>query len=295
MRARSHRPLIAATVIALFIVALAAFLWHWILADLGWYNLPPQVTHASSGNSPASSPQSPASQHPLEAALVFAREVQKNLDNNVHDYTATLIKRERIAGQLGEPEICYVKIRNQPLSVYMDFLAPADKAGQEVIFVEGQNDGKLIGHAGSGLATLVGSKWLPVNGAIAMLGQHYPITELGISNLTRRLIQVGESDLRYGDCYVWRNDNAKVGDRPCICITVEHPEKRKEFLFHVAQIFIDKELMVPLRYASYDWPEKPGDPLPLIESYTYANLNLNPGLTDVDFDPNNPAYHFGLQ
>ena len=38
-----------------------------------------------------------------------------------------------------------------------------------------------------------------------------------------------------------------------------------------------------------------GDPPPLLESYTYPNLKLNPGLTNADFDPKNPAYNFGIK
>ena len=68
-----------------------------------------------------------------------------------------------------------------------------------------------------------------------MFGQRYPITELGMANLGRRLIEVGENDMQYGECYVWRNENAKVGDRPCISITVMHPFKRTGFIFHIAQ------------------------------------------------------------
>ncbi len=41
---------------------------------------------------------------------------------------------------------------------------------------------------------------------------------------------------------------------------------------------------------AYTWPEKPGDPPQLEESYTYVNLKINNGYTDLDFDPENPAY-----
>ncbi|HEY2761112.1 MAG TPA: DUF1571 domain-containing protein, partial [Pirellulales bacterium] len=183
----------------------------------------------------------------------------------------------------------------QPFSVYMKFLAPDDLAGQEVIYVDGANENKLIGHAGSGAAALLGAKWLVPSGPIAMFGQRYPITELGIANLTKRLIEIGEHDRQYGECYVWRNDHAMVGDRPCISITVMHPERRPVFIFHIARIFIDKEWMVPLHYEAYDWPRQPGEAPPLLERYTYTQLKLNLGLTDGDFDPRNPEYHFGLK
>jgi outer membrane lipoprotein-sorting protein len=94
---------------------------------------------------------------------------------------------------------------------------------------------------------------------------------------------------------VWRNDDAKVGDRPCILLTVMHPIRRSGFIFHIARIFVDQELLVPLHYEAYDWPEKPGDSPPLLERYTYTNLKLNRGLTDADFDPANPEYNFGTK
>src|SRR5262249_35358739 len=147
-----------------------------------------------------------AQPHPLDMALELATKVQKNIDENVRDYTATVIKQERSGSDLKPEEICEVKIRNQPFSVYMKFLSPENLKGQEVIYVEGQNDGKLIGHAGSGAAALLGSKWLDPRGPIAMFGQRYPITELGILNLTKRLIEVGEHDRQFGECYVWRNE-----------------------------------------------------------------------------------------
>ena len=59
--------------------------------------------------------------------------------------------------------------------------------------------------------------------------------------------------------------------------------------------FIDKELMGPLHYEAYDWPQQPDEAPPLLESYTYTHLKLNPGLTDADFDPRNLDYNFGLK
>jgi hypothetical protein len=231
----------------------------------------------------------------LEEALDLARRVAANLEENVRDYTATVLKQERLGRELGPLEVCTVKIREKPFSAYMYFLAPENLKGQEALYVQGANDGKMFGHAGSGIRALAGTVQIPPNGPIAMLGQRYPITELGIANLTRRLIEVGEHDLKYGERYVWLDKNAKVGDRSCTSITVMHPVRRKAFIFHIARIFVDNELMVPVHYEAYDWPDKAGDPPVLLERYTYTNLKLNPGLTDADFDPKNPQYNFGLK
>ena len=46
---------------------------------------------------------------------------------------------------------------------------------------------------------------------------------------------------------------------------------------------------MPLKYS---WPREKGGPPRLIEEYTFLNLEVNPGLSDSDFDRNNPAYDF---
>ena len=43
----------------------------------------------------------------------------------------------------------------------------------------------------------IGTVQILPTSAIAMQGQRYPITELGIANLTKRLIEVGEHDKQF--------------------------------------------------------------------------------------------------
>ena len=53
------------------------------------------------------------------------------------------------------------KARDQRIdrSIYLeyDYLAPDTVKGQEVIYVEGANDGNMLAHAGSGVRALVGT------------------------------------------------------------------------------------------------------------------------------------------
>jgi hypothetical protein len=224
-----------------------------------------------------------------------AKEALERIDRDLKDYSATLVKRERIGDTLNNREYIFTKVRHEPFSVYMYFLGPDSLKGQECIYVAGQNDGNLIGHAGSGLRARFGAVKLKPDGMLAMQGQRYPITEVGIRNLTRRLIEVGEQDAKYGECDVQYFHNAKVDGRQCTCIQVTHPVPRKNFLFHLARIFIDDELQLPIRYEAYTWPKEPGKQVgedELLEEYTYTNLKLNNGFTDADFDPNNPKYRF---
>ena len=174
----------------------------------------------------------------------------------------------------------------------MYFLKPAKLRGQEVLYVKGQNNGNMWAHGTGVQQKMFGTLSLKPTGMIAMRGQRYPITELGIGNLLNRLLEVGQEDAKYGECEVNFIEGAKVNGRLCTCIQVIHPVPRKNFLFHQAMIFVDGELNLPIRYAAYDWPRQSDGRPELIEEYTYTNLKLNNGFTDADFDVRNPNYNF---
>jgi hypothetical protein len=232
-----------------------------------------------------------ANEHPLMPALRWAYEGMGNLEK-IQDYSATVAKRERVDGKLNDYDHMFVKVRHKPFSVYMYFLAPAKIKGQEVIFVEGTNNGNMWAHTIGIKDKMFGTVSIKPDGPIAMSGQRYPLTELGILNLTRRLVQVAEQDIKYGECEVKFFKGAKINDRVCTCIQVVHPVPRRNFIFNLARIFVDDELNIPIRYESYEWPKEPGGAPELIEEYTYINLKLNNGFSDADFDVKNPNYHF---
>jgi hypothetical protein len=249
----------------------------------------------------STSPSIPA--HPLDSALELARNGLATIRNDIRDYTATLVKRERVNGQLGEYEYMFTKIRNRqvadgrvvvPFSVYMYFLRPASAQGREVLYVEGKNDNKLIAREGGTAGKYLPTVWLRPNGIIAMRGQLYPITDVGLENLVLKLIERGETEKKSGNanCEVTFHQNAKINGRPCTLLQIRYAKPAPGVEFHLAQIFIDDEHQVPVRYAAFGFPQRPGENPPVLEEYTYLNLKFNVGLTDKDFDENNPEYRF---
>jgi hypothetical protein len=234
---------------------------------------------------------SQANEHPLMPALRWAQQGLPAVQA-FQDYSATMVKRERVGGKLGEHEYMFAKIRHRPFSVYLYFLGPENLKGQEVVYVQGQNNGNMWAHTIGVKDRLVGTVSLKPDGFIAMQGNRYPLTEIGLVNLVRRLVEVAEQDVQYGECEVKFFQGAKINGRTCTCIQVIHPFPRSNFRFHLARIFVDDEYNVPIRYESYDWPKEPGGKPELIEEYTYLNLKLNNGFTDADFDIHNPNYRF---
>ncbi|HLA84168.1 MAG TPA: DUF1571 domain-containing protein [Thermoguttaceae bacterium] len=231
-------------------------------------------------------------EHPLMPALRWATQGLQQMEQGVQDYSCIVFKRERQTdGTLGEEQQMFVKIRHKPFSVYMHFLKPDDLRGQEVIYVEGANEGKMLAHA-VGMRSVFGTVPLKPTSPVAMKGQHYPITEMGMMKLIQRLLEVGNQDARYGECNVRFSEGGKVNDRVCTCIEVLHPVPRTNFRFHMARIFVDNEMNIPIRYEAHTWPRQAGGPPELIEEYTYLDIKVNRGFTDADFDVRNPNYGF---
>ncbi len=249
--------------------------------------------------------------HPLDEVLTLARDALANHQARDRDFTALLVKRERVGGKLQPEARMEIKLRynqgtvmepapefhERTTSVYLKFTSPKAQAGREAIWRQGENDDKLVVHE-SGMLNLVRAELAP-RSRLAMIGNRYPISDIGIERLLTRLIEKGERDRELGQCVVTTTEGEPVGDRPCRLIEVKHPERTgsidgKAFSheFYLARIYIDVDRMLPLKYAAYLWPEQPGDEPVLEEEYTYLDLKLNVGLESKDFDPNNRAYNY---
>jgi hypothetical protein len=240
------------------------------------------------GSLPAA--QAETKEHPLLPVIRWAREGLPALEK-VQDYCALFVSHERVNGRLYDEQYARIKVRQRPLSVYAEFLRPASIKGREVLYVEGRHQGRMLVHL-SGVQRMLGVVSVRPDGPFAMFGHRYPITEIGLLNMVRRLLEVAEGDLRHGECKVRVVQGARINDHACTWIEVTHPLERPFFTFHVVRIFIDDQLNLPIRYEAYDFPAAPGGPPELIEQYSYLDLKLNNGYTDADFDVKNPQYHF---
>lgn len=257
------------------------------------------VTRVLKLSSPANDIRLVRPEHPLFSTYERAQQIHAYIQQNVDDYACLLVKRERIAGELLPYEHIYVKFRSErvdhdkvvvPFSVYMKFLGPKRMKGREVLYVKGENDGDMLARQPGRRASIDLS--VDPHGDLAMRDNRYPITEFGIENLLSRLIEVAVEDMQCDDCDVNVYREAKVDGRTCTGYEVKHPIRSPRFRFHLARVFVDDELGVPIRYAAYDWPAEPGGEPQLLEEYTYRGLKLNVGLTTEDFQRANPAYGF---
>lgn len=237
-------------------------------------------------------------QHPFDPLLRVAEQSIAEIDDNVRDYKATLISQVFVDGKIQPKKYLEVKIRHAhtyegkaiPFSVYTRFLKPEANVGQEAIWVQGQNDGKLIAHT-TGILN-VKQFHVDPDGAIAMEGNRYPIREIGVRNLIVKMAQTAQKDRQHDECIVKIRRNVEINGCTCTMLQAVHPKRHDHFDFFIARIYIDDERNIPVAYEGFTWPEKEGGPAKLLEQYYYTNIELNVGLTDEDFNPNNPAYDY---
>ena len=203
-----------------------------------------------------------------------------------------MVKRERIDGKLDDQEFMFIKVRHQPFSAYMYFLGPENLKGQEAIYVDGKNNGNLLGH-GVGIKKIAGTVPLQADRRDGHAGpalSDHRDRHSEPDQAADRSRRAGQEVRRVrGQVLQGREDQRAAR---CTCIQVVHPVPRRNFRFHMARVFVDDELNMPVRYEAYEWPSKPGGQPPLIEEYTYIDFKLNNGFTDADFDQNNPSYSF---
>ncbi len=265
------------------------------------------VEPVGSNSKISSENQKPEAPHPLDPLLDFARTALRNHFQKHRDYTAVLIKRERVDGKLLPESKMALKLKygvpreletaQRPVSVYLRTLEPKSQAGREVIWVQGRNNNKLTAHEG-GILGFISVDLLPES-RLAMMGNRYPITDIGIEKLLAKLIERGERDRQLGPATVRTTENASIGGKTCRLMEVIHESptalvdgKTVEFEFFLAQIYIDDERLIPLKYASFSWPKTPDAAPELLEEYTYLDVMINVGLNETDFDIRNPAYGF---
>lgn len=199
----------------------------------------------------------------------------------VRDYTATLMKQERVKGKLLPRETIAVKFR-RPYAIYMKWTG-AVKAGQEVIYVRGRNDGKLTAHQGKFPDVTVALK--PTS-ALAMAGNRHPITEASLGEvlaLMLRDLKRSAERPQDGVTLVDLGEETRFGAR-VRCVEGRFPAEGYYAPHLRICVFVASKLLS--RVQAWDAAER------MIEDYEYRELRVNVGLKDRDFETSNPAYNF---
>jgi outer membrane lipoprotein-sorting protein len=204
---------------------------------------------------------------------------------SIQDYTARLVKRERIKNKLRDPEDIRLKFR-EPGKIYMRWMGP-NVPGREILFVKGRDQDRALIHEPrmpSSLITIL----TPPDSPLVLQESRHPITDVGLGRLiellathTRRAFTRGELATREIPS-VGPSGPAKAERQ----LELTTPKTATGYLAHRVVVTIDLATRLPVSVELFGWNDE------LLASYTYKELIVNPGLTDWDFDPTNPQYTF---
>lgn len=232
----------------------------------------------------------------LMSQLLLERGIKKL--EKIDSYTTTFYKREQVDGKLLDGQVMQMKVRHKPFSVYMKW-AKGD-VGRELLYLDGQNEGKMLVKTGG-----VGGRLLPTiklnpNGNMAKKEARYPVTQIGLLNLAKKIIVYRKSDLSKKSgvrCQMF--DNQTINEQNCYCFVIEYENSDISKLYRKSVIFIEKENCLPICIKNFTWPDKGikgsaqlVDKKTLIEDYRYSALRLDRKLIGSDFDRKNKNYRF---
>jgi len=224
----------------------------------------------------------PAEKNPLDEPLRLIGEASQAFQG-VKDYTCLLVSRERIKGELEAENVMSMKVRKEPLSVYLRWQAPRRLADQEVCYVAGHNNGMMRVHA-PGLLGLLG--FLNIDPRDPRVFEHsrHDITEAGIGHLIEQFGSYWQAERPLKRLQVSIAEY-EFDQRRCTRVEGTYPNSKPgEFYAYRTAIYFDHENHLPIRVENYGWPYAGGPPGgALLESYSHVDLRLNVNLDTQAF------------
>ncbi|MGO9313245.1 MAG: DUF1571 domain-containing protein [Syntrophobacteraceae bacterium] len=219
---------------------------------------------------------------PGRAVLTLLTQLESSYAG-IEDYTAVFQKQERVDGELLPEETILLKFQ-KPLKVYMKWIEGPHQ-GREALYVEGENENKMIAHEG-GIRRFITLSLAPA-GPSAMEGNRHPITEVGFGHILDGLHKDIKTAVEHDELEIIRIGEEQFKNRSGIILEARSvPRGERKYYASRMVLHVDRELMLPVDTAFYD---DKGD---LFERYVYTDVRLNVGFTSKDFSRDNSAYGF---
>ncbi len=200
---------------------------------------------------------------------------------------ATFHKRERLGGRLEEQNVMLLKVRREPMAVYMRWQQP--DPGREAIWQANADDAQILVHPGGWKRKFAPLVKVDPYGARAAEGGRRPIDTSGPWHFSDRLITIVKA--QKPDAVDVTLDEHPLYASQCHRFTLLRTSTEGGD-FHKAVIYIEKDRLLPIGFDMYSPPAEDSTTPVLEESYAYANLELDPSIEEIEFSTTNPKYQY---
>ncbi len=230
----------------------------------------------------AAQPADPDAPPAIQASLERMRAAAAGL----REATYTLHRQEWSGGRPYAAQVIATKLR-RPEDLYLRWEGEAYE-GRELLYRPGWNGGRIRVSDGPLVPTLD----LDPDGPIAMHGSRHPARMASVL-VTAATILRG-ADTLSGDPGLKASyedkGTVKVRGEPSHCYRAWLPVEQDPGQYApLVLVCVSLAHGLPTRFAAW---ERADGGLRQVEDYVFAGIAVNPGLSDADFDPDNPAYGF---
>jgi len=225
-----------------------------------------------------------------ETTIIALREelklltLGKNWLSKQAGYTATFLRRESVEKDVSPVDEMQIVVRHEPFAVRLDWL----ETGRRVAYTDGENDNRLLVRLG-GSKRLFGTLKLDPRGRLAMQNSRHPITEIGLLDLTNRLLTRCQQDLEQADKVVCQTlPDEELSGRICAVFVVEYQTPALSPNHRSTQISVDRAWGAPVKMESTGWAEFTTDVTTnesqIVESAEYRNVTFANEISASQFD-----------
>jgi Protein of unknown function (DUF1571) len=200
---------------------------------------------------------------PEEALRLLA--LMKTANASVADLECTFRFEVTKGGKRFPPHCAVLRLRTVPETIHMTYVEP--NKGRQVLYIKGQNNGKMKVRPGGFWRFLVLS--IDPDGEQAMEGAIDPLTAQGLANVVRQAEETIAEAVRAGSCEVSVDWDFRDDKGVYARLRVAGPPVGEMVML------VDKATYMPFRIVK----SKGNDGA----TYTYEDIRLNPGLKDSDF------------
>jgi len=207
----------------------------------------------------------------------------------IRDYRCVLWKRQRVGGVMQEWRKILLKYR-KPGDMYMRWVGKP-RRGQELLYIPACDRNRALvrpgGSWGRWTSAVTPPVWIDIGGYWVMRDNIHPVDHAGIGYFLNVFMENAFRARRKEEGMLFdRGLREKEGREVRVIEAVLPAKKREGYYCYRCVVAFDEKSSLPVHVVVYDWDDR------LAEEYKYENLETDVGLTDRDFDRNNPEYKF---
>jgi hypothetical protein len=215
-------------------------------------------------------------------SIAFLENCIRRAAREATSYSLILQKQEKANGELQPKEVIQVYFRESPYSVYFHWLEGA-RLAERVLYVAGENDGKLLVRPNGSLARFVAGDVVSrdVNGSEARSSGRYPINDFGFRKAMQRTLASWKQAKAADDLnvqYLGRVKIKETGDRECWLLQriAKEPENdgvKESYYYFDTETWLQTGVVLK---------DADGN---LVGAYWFRDIDLNPTFKKDQFEP----------